>query len=93
MIDYEILKDISTEDLAGLKLKLNKELMELNRNISDLSEVYDEVRDMRNRSFSKEMTPSEIKKYGIKTRLPGNVVFKLLERYYYLDLYKKIKNI
>ena len=93
MIDYEILKDISTEDLAGLKLKLNKELMELNRNISDLSEVYDEVRDMRNRSFSKEITPSEIKKYGIKTRLPGNVVFKLLERYYYLDLYKKIKNI
>ena len=93
MIDYEILKDISTEDLAGLKLKLNKELMELNRNISDLSEVYDEVRDIRNRSFSKEMTPSEIKKYGIKTRLPGNVVFKLLERYYYLDLYKKIKNI
>jgi hypothetical protein len=48
---------------------------------------------MRNDAFSKDMTPSEIRKYGIKTRLPGNVVFKLLERYYYLDLYKKIRSI
>lgn len=93
MIDYEILKDIPTEELSGLKSKLNNELRQINNNISDLSEVYDQIRDMRDQAFSKDMTPSEIKKYGIKTRLPGNVVFKLLERYYYLDLYKKIKSI
>jgi predicted nucleotidyltransferase len=93
MIDYEVLKDIPAEELTGLKTKLNKELRDINRNISDISEIYQQVKDMRNEGFSKDMTPSEIKKYGIKTRLPNNVVFKLLQRYHYLDLYKKIKAI
>jgi hypothetical protein len=93
MIDYDILLDIPSDQIKGLKQKLDQEMVQINKSIDDLSEVYKEVRDMRNDAFSEEMTPSEIKKYGIKTRLPGNVVFKLLERYYYLDLYKKIRKI
>lgn len=93
MIDYDILLDISPDQIRGLQQKLDGELAEINKTIDDLSEVYQEVRDMRNEAFSEEMTPAEIKKYGIKTRLPGNVVFKLLERYYYLDLYKRIRKI
>lgn len=93
VIDYDILLDIPSDQIKGLRQKLDGELAEINKNIDDLSEVYKEVRDMRNEAFSEEMTPAEIKKYGIKTRLPGNVVFKLLERYYYLDLYKKIRKI
>lgn len=93
VIDYDILLDIPPDQIKGLRQKLDSELAEINKSIDDLSEVYKEVRDMRNEAFSEEMTPTEIKKYGIKTRLPGNVVFKLLERYYYLDLYKKIRKI
>jgi len=93
MIDYEIIKDIPKEELNGLKEKLDKKLTEINNNIAKLADTYTELKDARNEAFSDKMTPSEIKKYGIKTRLPGNVVFKLIERYHYLDLYRKIKKI
>ena len=39
------------------------------------------------------MTADEIKKFGRKTHLPGNVIFKFLERYYYMHLIKHIKDI
>lgn len=93
MIDYEILKDLPQDEVKGLEDKLDKELKEINDSINELSDVYSDIKEFRNDAFANEMTPSEIKKYGIKTRLPGNVVFKLIERYHYLDLYKKIRKI
>ena len=38
------------------------------------------------------MSPDEIRKYGIKNRLP-NVIYKMLEKYHYLKFYKKCKKI
>lgn len=93
IIDYSVLKDIPTDQVKGLRKKLDEKLDEINETIDGLAETYYDLRDFRNDSFSKDMTPSEIKKYGIKTRLPGNVVFKLIERYYYLDLYRRIREI
>jgi hypothetical protein len=39
------------------------------------------------------MTPDEIRQYGIKNRLPKNVIYKMLEKYHYLKFYKKCKKI
>ena len=39
------------------------------------------------------MTPDEIRSYGIKNRLPKNVIYKMLEKYHYLKFYKKCKKI
>ena len=39
------------------------------------------------------MTPDQIRKYGIKNRLPKNVIYKMLEKYHYLKFYKKCKQI
>ena len=39
------------------------------------------------------MTPDEIRAYGIKNRLPKNVIYKMLEKYHYLKFYKKCKQI
>ena len=39
------------------------------------------------------MSPDEIRKYGIKNRLPKNVIYKMLEKYHYLKFYKKCKKI
>jgi hypothetical protein len=39
------------------------------------------------------MSPDEIRQYGVKNRLPKNVIYKMLEKYHYLKFYKKCKKI
>lgn len=93
MIDYEILKDIPSDQLENLDQLMSDKLDDIEKSLSKLDSVYSDLRDYRNNSFKDEMTPSEIKKYGIKTKLPGNVVFKLIERYHYIDMVKRIRRI
>lgn len=93
MIDYEILKDLPADEVKGIQNLLSQKLKDINEAIDGLGGVYTDLKNFRNESFAKDMTPSELKQYGIKTRLPGNVVFKLIERYHYLDLYRRIKKI
>ena len=33
-------------------------------------------------AFDKDMSPDEIRKYGIKNRLPKAVIYKMLEKYH-----------
>ena len=40
--------------------------------------------------FSRNLTAQEIKKYQCKNLMPANVTFKLLERYGYLQLLRKL---
>lgn len=93
VIDYDILKEIPIDDVKGLQNKIDNKIKDIEENSKDIIELYNKLRDSRNDAFSKEMTPSEIKKYGIKTKLPGNVVFKLIQKYFYTDLAKKLKSI
>ena len=93
MVDLDILKEIPRAQLDGLNSKIKRKLNKLEKSLNELLDTYEQVRDDRNNAFAKDMTPSDIKKYGIKTRLPGNVVFKMLERYHYNDLAKKIRGI
>ena len=37
------------------------------------------------------MSPEEIRKFGVKNRLPKNVIYKMLEKYHYLKFFKKLK--
>ena len=39
------------------------------------------------------MSPEEIRKYGIKNRLPKAVIYKMLEKYHYITFYKYCKKI
>ena len=39
------------------------------------------------------MSLKEIRKYGKKSKLPENVIYKMLERYYYFDFIKALKKI
>ena len=93
IIDYEILKDVPPNELKNLESKAEEKIEEIDSIINDLTEIYRELKQYRTDAFSEDMTPSDIKKYGSKSALPGNVIFKLIERYYYLDLVKKIKKI
>jgi hypothetical protein len=93
VLDYAYLVEIPEDDLSGLKKALDDKLKEINYDISILLKSYKEIKTARQDAFEKDMSAEEIKKFGRKTHLPGNVIFKYLERYYYMHLIKHIKDI
>tara|TARA_R100000278_G_scaffold123235_1_gene112150 strand:+ start:1083 stop:2279 length:1197 start_codon:yes stop_codon:yes gene_type:complete len=93
VLDYAYLVEIPEKDLKGLKAELDDKLKEINYDISILLKSYKEIKTARQDAFEKDMTSQQIKKFGRKTHLPGNVIFKFLERYYYIHLIKHIKDI
>ena len=93
IIDYDELKELSPEDVLNLQDKINDKLEEIEDSINDIIKIGDDVDTERRAAFDKDMTPDEIRTYGVKNRLPKNVIYKMLEKYHYLKFYKKCKKI
>src|SRR6056300_1974841 len=93
IIDYDELKELSPEDVLNLQDKINDKLEEIEDSINDIIKIGDGVDAERRAAFDKDMTPDEIRTYGVKNRLPKNVIYKMLEKYHYLKFYKKCKKI
>jgi len=93
IIDYDELKELSPEDVLNLQDKINDKLEEIEDSINDIVKIGDGVDADRRAAFDKDMSPDEIRTYGVKNRLPKNVVYKMLEKYHYLKFYKKCKKI
>jgi hypothetical protein len=93
IIDYDELKDLTPNDILDLQDKINSKLEEIEDNIKQIIKIGDNVEADRRAAFDTDMTPDEIRIYGIKNRLPKNVIYKMLEKYHYLKFYKKCKQI
>ena len=93
IIDYDELKDLTPNDILDLQDKINSKLEEIEDNIQQIIKIGDNVEADRRTAFDTDMTPDEIRIYGIKNRLPKNVIYKMLEKYHYLKFYKKCKQI
>jgi hypothetical protein len=93
IIDYDELKELSPDDVLNLQDKINDKLEEIENSIEDIIKIGDTVESERRAAFDTDMTPDEIRQYGVKNRLPKNVIYKMLEKYHYLKFYKKCKKI
>ena len=93
IIDYDELKELGPDDILNLQDKINDKLEEIEDGINDIIKIGDTVDAERRAAFDRDMTPDEIRTYGIKNRLPKNVIYKMLEKYHYLKFYKKCKQI
>jgi len=93
IIDYDELKELSPDDVLNLQDKINDKLEEIENSIEDIIKIGDTVDSERRAAFDTDMTPDEIRQYGVKNRLPKNVIYKMLEKYHYLKFYKKCKKI
>ena len=91
LIDFTEIKKLSKDDISNLDLEVKKALGEIEASISDIVQVYDNAKMLRKNAFNKVLTPSEIRKFGHKNNLPENILYKLLERYYYKDFALKLK--
>ena len=93
IIDYDELKELSPNDILNLQERINEKLEEIEDSIKTIIRIGDGVDAERRAAFDKDMSPDEIRMYGIKNRLPKNVIYKMLEKYHYLKFYKKCKKI
>ena len=93
IIDYEELKDLSTDDVLNLQDKINSKLDEIEDSIEVLVDIGDDVVKQRQSAYNDNMTPDEIRQFGKKHKLPKNIIYKYLEKYHYLKFYKKCKEV
>ena len=91
-----LIKDghIHLNNKPGLGFELDEsKLEEIEKDIQDIVDIGDTVDAERRAAFDKDMTPDEIRAYGIKNRLPKAVIYKMLEKYHYITFFKYLKNI
>ena len=93
IIDYHELIELKPDDILNLQEKINEKLEEIEDSIEQIVKVGDGVDAERRSAFNSDMTPDQIRKYGIKNRLPKAVIYKMLEKYHYLKFYKKCKEV
>jgi hypothetical protein len=93
LIDYSTLKSFSKHDAQTLKKMIEDELEQIEQDAQGLSALHDKIVADRNAGFAKPISAKDIREYGTKNRLPGNVVYKLLERYHYLTFLKQVDSV
>lgn len=93
LIDYSTLKTFSKDDAESLKKMIQDELEQIEQDAEGLSKLHDKIVADRNAGFAKPLSAKDIREYGTKNRLPGNVVYKLLERYHYLAFLKHVDSV
>ena len=93
IIDYDELSELKPGDIKNLEKRIKSKLEEIQKDIQDIVDIGDTVDTERRAAFDRDMTPDEIRQYGIKNRLPKAVIYKMLEKYHYITFFKYLKNI
>jgi phosphopantetheine adenylyltransferase len=93
IIDYNELQDLTPNDVLNLQELVKDKLEEIEDSLEQIIKIGDGVDADRRAAFDKDMSPDEIRQFGVKNRLPKNVIYKMLEKYHYLKFYKKCKKI
>ncbi len=93
LVDYKELKSLSTDDVLNLQDRIDNKLEEIEDSIEVLVDIGDDVVKQRQNAFNDDMTPDEIREFGKKHKLPKNIIYKYLEKYHYLKMYKTLKGI
>ena len=93
LVDYEELKELTPNDVLNLQDRVNGKLEEIEDSVRTLKDIGDTLVQDRRDIFSRDMTPDEIREYGIHNKLPKNIIYKMLEKYHYMKFYKKLKDI
>ena len=93
LIDIEEMKIIGPKNIKRLKILMKQKLSQIDELLKQLIGTYRNAKMLRNMSFDRFMTPQEIQVYGSHNQLPENILYKLLEKYYYTKFIKKLEQI
>lgn len=93
LIDYERLKSLPQDEIVDIKKRIEEIYDKIHNEVEDIVFKFKHIKNMRKKSFEEDMSPQEIAKYGTKNALPENVIFKLMERYYYLHWMSMLRDL
>ena len=93
IIDFDELVTLDNKQLNQLDGLLKTKLDEIEHDVTFLIKAYQDSAEARREAFARDMTPEEIVHYGKKYKLPENVIYKMIEKYYYSEFIRKLKSI
>ena len=93
VIDYDDLTALEPRDVKDITDRIESQVQEIKKDLQDIIDIGDTVDAERRAAFDRDMSPDEIRAYGIKNRLPKAVIYKMLEKYHYITFFKRCKKI
>ncbi len=93
LMDLDEIKSLPPANIKKLRLLMKRKLQQIEELLRQLISVHRDAKMMRSIAFNKFMTPQELQEYGTRNHLPENIIYKLLEKYYYIKFIKKIESI
>lgn len=91
-LDY--IKVMDVDDLNQVKEEFTRLYTELDKSLSGLIDIRNDIKDMRKTTFSKQDLDSELEKImGSLNYSDGNIIFKMLQRYGYMKILSEINEI
>jgi len=93
ILDLEELKSLSKDEVSELQKLVDNKMAEIEADLEEILNTYSHLKQARKIAYNKQMTPEDIRKFGRKNKLPENVIFKLVEKYYFGEFVAKIKEI
>ena len=90
VIDYELLREVITpENAADRYIQITEKLREIDNELKALKEEYATLKQKRTDAFEE----GDALVGGNSNYSMGNIIFKIVERYHYMDVLRKIKQI
>tara|TARA_Y100001963_G_C6778973_1_gene448861 strand:+ start:735 stop:2024 length:1290 start_codon:yes stop_codon:yes gene_type:complete len=93
LIDFKELDELDKEDIENLEGRVKEKIKEIESDLKILIQIGKDIWKDRQSEFKKDMSPDEIRKYGTHNRLPKNVIYKMLEKYYYIQLMHDLEDV
>ena len=93
LIDLSEIRSLDTKNMKYLRFMMKQKLSQIEELINQLIGTYRDVRVSRHLAFDRFLTPQELQIYGSRNHLPENILYKLLEKYYYIQFIKKLEHI
>lgn len=93
LIDINEIEHLDTKNIKRLRLMMKQKLSQMEELLNQLIGTYHNAKTLRHMGFDRFLTPQELQQYGSRNNLPENILYKLLEKYYYIKFIKKIESI
>jgi|688.fasta_scaffold86856_4 hypothetical protein len=93
IIDFKELTTFSKDEIKDLHELLQIKLYKINTDIEALIDFKKTIKRKRDEAFNRPLDPDEIEKFQTRNHLPDNVVYKMLEKYYYWDFIQRLEAI
>lgn len=93
IIDFKELTTFSKAEIGDLHKLLQIKLYKINGDIEALIDFKKTIKRKRDEAFNRPLDPDEIDKFKTRNHLPDNVVYKMLEKYYYWDFIQRLEAI